>query len=329
MRITRDSVATLADVSSATVSRVYNNPDSVSEDLQKRVHEAARVLGYAPNTLAAQLRRKGTGTLAFVEFNKTGRPYYWGSFPSFDWFFGRAVRGVQKALGQSSWQLRFYKVGRKEELKALQTQCDGILAYDVDTREELSMFEGITIPYVLSHHLGETAGGCSVRTDNLHGGMLQGRYLQQKGCTKPLYITGYGESVQPHAKRLEGFLSVFPDAVVINTTIGSPTCISSILDQVEALLAREDIDGVAAVNDLTLFDLLMQSTLAVPAVGYDASPFSTLLGSKVASVDIQSFQLYEEATHKLLSMLSGRIEPGTTVLPCLVIEGEQQEQFLP
>ncbi|MFA6773859.1 MAG: LacI family DNA-binding transcriptional regulator, partial [Sphaerochaeta sp.] len=58
MRITRDSVATLADVSSATVSRVYNNPDSVSEDLKKRVHEAARVLGYAPNTLAAQLRRK-------------------------------------------------------------------------------------------------------------------------------------------------------------------------------------------------------------------------------------------------------------------------------
>ncbi|HAP56631.1 MAG TPA: LacI family transcriptional regulator [Sphaerochaeta sp.] len=318
MRSTRDSVAALAKVSSATVSRVYNNPESVSEDLRQRVFEAARILGYAPNPLAASLRRKGTGTLAFVEFNKTGRPYYWGSFSSFDWFFGRALRGVQSVIGQSSWQLRFFRVGSREELKLVEKQCDGILAYDVDTPQELSLFEGITIPSVLSHHIGEDAQGCIVRTDNLHGGILQGRYLKEMGCEKPLYITGYVQSVEPHAKRLEGFLRVYPQAVVISTTIGSPTCVSSILNQVEALLAREEIDGVAAVNDLTLFDLLMRKSMDLPAIGYDASPFSSLLGKRVASVDIQSGRLYQKATEKLLSMLAGKQEASTTILPHLV-----------
>ncbi len=320
MRITRDSVAVLAQVSSATVSRVYNSPDSVSLDLRQRVYEAARTLGYAPNSMAASLRRKGTGTLAFVEFNKSGRPYYWGNFPSFDWFFGRAVRGVQKVIGQSSWQLRFHTVSSRQELEALQSQCDGILAYDVDMYEELSLFEEISIPYVLAHHIDEQDGMCCVRTDNFYGGMLQGRYLKQHGCTKPLYITGYVQSVQPHAKRLEGFLQIFPHAEVLSTTIGLPTSIPSILDEVNALLRTGRIDSLAAVNDLTLYDLLLRTSLDVPLVGYDASPFSTLLASRAASIDIQSGQLYQQATQKLLSMLSSQPEKSTTILPQLITD---------
>lgn len=323
MRITRDNVASLAKVSSATVSRVYNNPDSVSDDLQRRVYAAAKTLGYAPNALAASLRRKGTGTLAFVEFNKTGRPYYWGSFSSFDWFFGRALRGVQHVIAQSSWQLRFYTINNQEELSALEKQCDGILAYDVDTQEELALFDGITIPYVLSHHLCETAQGCCVRTDNRYGGTLQGEYLHTMGCTKPLYITGYLASVLPHAKRLQGFLSIYPDAKVITTSVGSAASIASIQDRIEQLLQNGSIDGIAAVNDLTLYDLLMHMHVGLPTVGYDASPFSALLGDRMASVDIQSGQLYQKATEKLLSLLSGKAEQSTTILPRLVIGSQR------
>ena len=319
MRITRDSVASLANVSSATVSRVYNAPDSVSADLRQRVFEAAETLGYSPNCLAASLRRKGTGTLAFVEFNKTGRPYYWGNFPSFDWFFGRSLRGVQQVIGQSSWQLRFYNVRTKEDMQALQKQCDGILSYDVDMSEELALFEDISIPYVLSHHLHESTQGLCVRTDNRYGGVLQGNYLRDKGCVRPLYITGFIESVMPHAERLEGFLSVYPEARVLHTSIGAATSITSILPQIEQILSSDHIDGIAAVNDLTLFDVLMRLPLDMPAVGYDASPFSALLGAKAASVDIQCGQLYQKATQKLLLLLSGQQEESSTIQPRLVI----------
>ncbi|NCC65784.1 MAG: LacI family transcriptional regulator, partial [Spirochaetia bacterium] len=172
MPINRDSVAKLAKVSSATVSRVYNSPDKVSAELRAQVLDAAKKLGYLPNSAAATLRRKQTGTIAFVEFKKEDRPYYWGHLNSFDWFFGRAIRGVQQVIGQTSWQLRFHTVKTKQELQVIASQCDGILAYDVDTEEEAAMFDQLQVPAVLAHHRLERTPDHYVVTDNFKGGVL-------------------------------------------------------------------------------------------------------------------------------------------------------------
>lgn len=319
MRVTRDTVAKHAKVSSATVSRVFNAPETVSPPLRKQVLCSARQLGYFPNTYAATLRRKGTGTLALVEFPKEGRPYYWGSLAGFDWFYARALRGVQEVIAQSSWQLRFVVVHDKEELQELSTQCDGILAYDVDTSQEVGLFSDITIPYVLSHHLDEGIQAYHVRTDNVYGGMLQAKYLQEQGCSKVLYLTGHLGSVEPHAQRLAGFQNVFPEARVLLTDIGNPESIAAIAKDVQTLMENNEIDGLAAVNDLALFTLLLETKKRVPAIGYDASPFFSVFPRPVASVDIKSKELYRQGAMLLLSLLSGREVESTTVLPQLVM----------
>ncbi|WP_036225749.1 LacI family DNA-binding transcriptional regulator [Mesoaciditoga lauensis] len=56
-------VAREARVSIATVSRVYNNPEIVSEKTKKRVYLVARKLGYTPNFLAQNLRKSIVGTI--------------------------------------------------------------------------------------------------------------------------------------------------------------------------------------------------------------------------------------------------------------------------
>ena len=58
-RPTVKDVATYADVSTATVSRVINGFGGVSEDLKLRVLSAVSSLGYSPNAYAAQLGRNG------------------------------------------------------------------------------------------------------------------------------------------------------------------------------------------------------------------------------------------------------------------------------
>lgn len=70
MAVTRNQVAKEANVSSATVSRVFNNPNSVSQELRDNVLSAAKKLQYVPNKAASQLRRKGTGVIAVVKINK-------------------------------------------------------------------------------------------------------------------------------------------------------------------------------------------------------------------------------------------------------------------
>lgn len=318
MAVTRDMVATRAKVSSATVSRVFNNPLSVSPPLREAVLQAADELGYIPNKAAGMLRRRGTGVIAFVEMAKEGRPYYWGNLESFDWFFGRSLRGVQTAIQESSWQLRFYKVRTKKELEAIERQCDGILAYDVDSPDEVNLFSDLKVPSVLSHHLSRDSAPCVVVTDNYHGGVLQAQFLKKQGCKNPLYITGFIDSVPPHKERLEGFLSLFPNATVLETAVGGPDAIDLILDKVKTKEMAGNIDGLSAVNDLTLFELLLKSRSTLPCIGYDASPFYRLFNGPVASIDIQSGEIYRMAALELLSLIEGAESQQKVVLPKLV-----------
>lgn len=318
MQITRDQVAKLANVSSATVSRAFNNPQSVSPLLREAVFLAAEELGYTPNKAAGVLRRKGTGVLAFVELEKEGRPYYWGNLESFDWFFGRSIRGVQAAIKESSWQLRFYKIRTEKDLQMIERHCDGILAYDVDTQEEVELFRGLKVPCVLSHHIHKEAAPSVVVTDNYYGGVLQAEFLARKDCQRPLYITGYLESVIPHEQRLQGFLSLFPEARVIETKVGKPEAIAAILASIKQQIQEGVIDSISAVNDLTLFEFLIQSGCTLPSVGYDASPFYRLFKGPLASVDIQSGEIYRKAACELLSLVGGAEPVQQIVLPRLL-----------
>jgi len=65
--VTRDDVARLAGVSSATVSYVINNgPRPVSEETRAKVLRAIEQLGYQPNVTAQNLRRQRTNTIGLV-----------------------------------------------------------------------------------------------------------------------------------------------------------------------------------------------------------------------------------------------------------------------
>lgn len=59
-------VAADAGVSIATVSRTFNEPELVREDLRKRVLEAAALVGYVPNSAAKALRQQRTRIVGAV-----------------------------------------------------------------------------------------------------------------------------------------------------------------------------------------------------------------------------------------------------------------------
>ena len=67
MPVTRDDVARLAGVSSATVSYVINNgPRPVSEETRHKVLSAVQQLGYHPSAVARSLRTRKTSTVGIM-----------------------------------------------------------------------------------------------------------------------------------------------------------------------------------------------------------------------------------------------------------------------
>ena len=65
-QITIRDVATLAEVSHQTVSRVINNSERVAPSTRKRVEDAIKELGYRPNAIARSMAKGHTHTLGCI-----------------------------------------------------------------------------------------------------------------------------------------------------------------------------------------------------------------------------------------------------------------------
>lgn len=59
-------IARIANVSSATVSRVINNPEVVKAETRKKVQQVIKQLNYSPNALARGLIKRATKTIGII-----------------------------------------------------------------------------------------------------------------------------------------------------------------------------------------------------------------------------------------------------------------------
>jgi LacI family transcriptional regulator len=342
--VTRDDVARRAGVSSATVSRVFNNPDQVAHEKCRAVLDAARELGYRPNKSASALRRRATGVIALVEFAKPHRRYYWGALAEFSWFYAEMVKGIEAALQNTMYSLRIIPTAGAKAIREAAEFSDGIICFDVDMIDEAQSIRNLGVPYIISHHTASFSGYERCSTDNREGGRLQARLLYAQGAKRPLYITGLTEEVKPHADRLEGFLESWgeyaadagqPTVIMVEPGEGGGAAASV---ETAGLFRSRACDGAAAVNDITLIGVLnglarsgeLQLLNGLPLCGYDAVPFRTLLPYRFSSIDIQPGLLYRRAADLLLERLSGRhpvSSPIEIVVPPIAVPAEPDQQI--
>lgn len=317
MPTNRNEVAKLANVSSATVSRVFNNPNSVSQELRKKVLEAAKTLNYIPNKAASQLRRRGTGVIAVVKISKTDRLYYWGSLKLFDWFYAQAQKGMLNAIENTSYQLSFYTIESKDQLHDIEKTVDAIVGYDIDNKQEEAYFGNLQIPYILAHHITPNDKFLHVSTDNEYGGRLQGEFLKEKGVKNPLYITGYLDEVLSHKQRLVGIKQIYPNISTLQIDFMNKIEINSMVENIYDLILDNNYDGIAFVNDLVLVQTIVKQNINLPIIGYDGAPYISLI-SNVASIDFHIDEIYELALKNIIDLINGKKVKGSKVNPSII-----------
>ena len=100
--VTIQNVAKAAGVSVSTVSRVLNEKDDVASDTQDRVLDVINKLGYTSNFAARSMRSHKKNMIGLV-------------VPDFGLYSFEIMRGVNKAIAESQFDLLAYTTGDIEK----------------------------------------------------------------------------------------------------------------------------------------------------------------------------------------------------------------------
>jgi DNA-binding LacI/PurR family transcriptional regulator len=202
-------VATAAQVSISTVSRVLNNPDKVNNTTRSAVMEAINNLGFVPK---AEARAR-----ALKESRRIGVLTPFLTAPS----FVQRLRGAASALQSTSYELIIFTVDSISALNhyletlPLTGNLDGLIVISLQFNDRYARqlvdhgLETVLIEYpqrILS----------SVEIDDVAGGRMAAEYLLQKGHKKLGFVGDTTStpdfSIHPIALRLHGFRQGLLDA---------------------------------------------------------------------------------------------------------------------
>lgn len=183
--VTIKQVSEYAGVSSATVSRVINNTDTVKEKTRDLVLKAMSELGYRHNVLAASLASNKTNTIGYVV------PELHGSF------FGAMMGGSEFVL-RNAHKHMFVATGHsdeakeKEEIEALLSRrCDALILHvEAVSDEYLVELAKQDVPLVIvNRYIAEIGENC-ISLDNEKGAYIATRHLIDIGHKEIAYISG-------------------------------------------------------------------------------------------------------------------------------------------
>lgn len=270
---TLETVAAVAGVSRATVSRVINNSPKVSPQVREVVEAAIAKTGYVPNRAARTLVTRRTDSVALViqepETHLFGDPYLTG-----------IVRSVSEELSGTDTQLVLMMVRTPADQQRLERYLRG---GHVDGALLVSLHGDATLPNRLvqagipvvvgGRPLGRSEGITYVDADNVGGARMATRYLQEHGRRRVATIAG-PQDMCAGIDRLKGYLDeVDGEPVVVH---GDFTRDSGALAMRELLHTADDVDAVFAASDLmaaAAVSVLRESGRRVPedvaVVGFD------------------------------------------------------------
>jgi LacI family transcriptional regulator len=323
-------VANLARVHAATASRALNpqTRNKVSPLTATRIMEAAKTLGYAPNSAARSLRTR-TSLVAGVIIPDLRNPV-----------FPPIVRGIEDALRESGYMALLGNtdgdVDREGELLAAMRgrQTDGfILATGRrDLRPETDRVRGV--PTVLVNRRSDASDIPSVTADSSAGIAGLVRLLVARGHRQIAHLAG-PQNLSTGWERHHAFLDAMTahgipvDHRVIRYCEGfTEEC--GLRAARDLIAAEPGVTAIVAGNDLIAlgcYAALSERGLACPGdvsvVGFNDMPFLDKQRPALTTVRIPHYELGVESARLLLERIANPTAPAKqVVLPIQLVERE-------
>lgn len=323
-------------VSVATVSRVFNSPEVVSQETRQRILDVAVQIGYLPNESARTLATKKSHLVGLVWDTDHRRPGW--RHP----FLQEILVALKTALSGHGLHLLMLAAAdssgpdtRQRYLRAVRRHnLDGLVIIDNGDRDPAVLaLADAGVPCV-ALDLRVAGPTCTyVTSDNAGGAALAARHLVERGHRRIATITG-PQRTWPAAERLTGFRAALagaglalPEEYVVESNFyldGGHAAMRRLLALAEpptAVFAAGDEMAVGAMRAIAEAGLRVPDDVAV--VGFDDIDVAALVPPGLTTVAQDKAGFGTAAADALVAMLRDGDEPAQpTALPTtLVVRG--------
>lgn len=317
-------VAKYAGVSVATVSRVLNKKEPLTEKTIKKVEDAIEALGYYPNMYARTLVG-GKNNILGVILSSFNNP-----------FFAELAQELEAAAKAREYNILFTAAGTdfNEKMAAteylLSRQVDGIIFSSyVDPDKEAKIRERCKVPFVeMLHPLSDTY---SVYSDDKQGGILAARHMYAKGCKKLVHISAQTTVYKYADERTYAFVRecanlgidcrVYQNEYEVTNLAGIRELINRIFYE------NRDVDGMFLSNDILATQCLayaLSQGYRIPddirIMGYDGIYITSLFYPALTTVQQNFTKLAECAVDTAINLIEGKETPKEILIPVELIE---------
>lgn len=302
-------IAKLAGVSSAAVSRYFNN-GYISEEKREAIRKVVEETGYRPSLQAQTLRTKKTRMVGVIVPKIASAS------------IGRIVEGILSVLNETGYQtlLAVTQNDPKKELEYLSAfndkQVDGvILAATIFSPEHKRLLKEFPVPVVI---VGQQLGGhYCVFHDDYHAAYDLTRLILEKGRKKLGYIGAVQKDKAVGAERYRGFCDAVGEAglesLAENFVIASFTVASGYEKAGELLEKSGKLDGILCATDTMAagaMQYLREHQIRVPeeilVAGHGDSEMARITDPPLLTVHYSYEKSGELAARMLLDVLADR-----------------------
>jgi len=353
VRATIKEVASVAGVSTQTVSRVINERPDVSPETRRRVQEVIKKLSFQPSALARSLISQRSYTLGVV----TAGLRHIG--PS------RTLSGITSAAEEAGYSLLLKELPNydTEDIthifqEFLSRRVDGIIWAVPEVGENRNWVDNpsadIDVPLVYltmepRDHLS------IVSIDNYLGGRMAMAHLLEQGCRKIGHISGPLDWWEARQR-----MAAWKDCIVeAGLAYSEQQCVEGTWSSASGALAIEklynqypDMDAIFVGNDqmaLSVFQFCAENKIRVPegiaVVGFDNIPESAFFSPPLTTVQQDQHGVARIAVEEVIKTIESGwqgldpVEPKSIVLPPILVvrqsslrspeggEAQQSKQF--
>lgn len=309
--VTFDDIAKYTGFSKTTVSRYFNNPDSLTLKNQQIIADALVALDYKENKVARILANGNTEFIGVIVPNL------------YLHYYSEMLNRILSTYEEYGYKFLVF-VG--DENKNIERQyISELLAYKIEgmiilshtiSSKELASYN---IPIVTIEREDEYV--CSVNTDNYMGTVQAASLLIKSGCDILLHINSPVPENVPAYGRIKGFEDICSERNVVhdviltqlgNTFEENKEKLTQLVDEIEDKYPNQK-KGIFMSNDThanILLNILIRKYGTLPdnysIVGFDNSPVSSEAVIPISTVGQQSEIIADEAMKLLVMQMNER-----------------------